>query len=245
MKKYYDYDDIEYKAIRDVKNLFDLSIDEDYYKPIGTKSALNGYIKYESKWDKDKFLSIKEDLHMIRPYLSDITNDHKTQREWKVHSGNTVIDYKTQSEWKIQLTIKINLVSSNDSDETRTVHTNSDNIEIMMGSETDEVIKEFFKPLLEKYQKGLEEKIRGSEFVFYSVGLLLYKLHKISLNRGRSYIDSLKWLKNKNATINPKNKDDKYFQYALTLALNYQNIKKDPQKYQKLSPLLISTIAKK
>ena len=31
---------------------------------------------------------------MIRPYLSDITNDCKTQEEWKVYSGNTVIDYK-------------------------------------------------------------------------------------------------------------------------------------------------------
>ena len=39
----------------------------------------------------------------------------------------------------------------------------------------------------------------------------LWNLNKISLNRGGSYIDSPKWLKNKNATINPKNKDDKCF----------------------------------
>ena len=45
LKKYYDYDDIEYKGIRDVRNLFNQSIDEDYYKPIRTKSALNGYMK--------------------------------------------------------------------------------------------------------------------------------------------------------------------------------------------------------
>ena len=38
---------------------------------------------------------------MIRPYLSDMINDHKTQEVWKVHSGNKVIDYKTQGEWKI------------------------------------------------------------------------------------------------------------------------------------------------
>ena len=38
---------------------------------------------------------------MIRPYLSDIINDHKTHREQKIHSSNTVIDYKTQGEWKI------------------------------------------------------------------------------------------------------------------------------------------------
>ena len=39
----------------------------------------------------------------------------------------------------------------------------------------------------------------------------LWNLNKISLNRGGSYIDSPKWLKNKNAAINPKNKDDKCF----------------------------------
>ena len=46
-------------------------------------------------------------------------------------------------------------------------------------------------------------------------------LIKVSLSRGGSYIDSPEWLKKKKATINPKNKDDKYFQYAVTVALNY------------------------
>ena len=102
LKKYHDYDDIEYRGIRDIKNLFYLSIDEDYYKPIKTNDAFNSnYIEYESKGDKNKTLSIKEYFNMIRPYLRDIINDHKTQGECKVHSGNTVIDYKTQEEWKI------------------------------------------------------------------------------------------------------------------------------------------------
>ena len=67
---------------------------------------------------------------MIRPYLSDIINDHKTQGEWKIHSGNTVIDYKTEGEWKIKLTMAINFIPSNDSNETCTMHTKSNNIEI-------------------------------------------------------------------------------------------------------------------
>ena len=54
-KKYYDDDDIEYNGIRYVKDLFDLSIDEDYYKPMITKGAFNNnYIQYESKGDKEK-----------------------------------------------------------------------------------------------------------------------------------------------------------------------------------------------
>ena len=76
-KKYYDCD-IEYKGISDVENLlngvalngvafngialsetaFNQSIDENYYKPIRTKSAFNSnYIEYENKGDKDKNLS--------------------------------------------------------------------------------------------------------------------------------------------------------------------------------------------
>ena len=61
-------------------NLFDLSIDEDYYKPIITIDAFNSnYIQYESKREKDKTSSIKEHLSMIRSYLGDTINDHKIQ----------------------------------------------------------------------------------------------------------------------------------------------------------------------
>ena len=99
LKKYYDYDDIDYRGIRDVKLLFDLSIDEDCYESIKTNDAFNSnYIEYESKGDKNKTLSIKEYLNMIRAYLRDIINDHKTQVEWKVYSANEVVDYKTQGE---------------------------------------------------------------------------------------------------------------------------------------------------
>ena len=73
----------------------------------------------------------------------------------------------------------INFISSKDSDETRTMLTKSDNIEIMMGSETDEIIKELFKSLLQRYQEGLEELMKGSEFIVDSVNALYYDLNKI------------------------------------------------------------------
>ena len=75
----------------------------------------------------------------------------------------------------------------------------------MIGNETNEIIPELFDSLLQRYQKGLEEKMKGSEFAFDSVDLLHYKCHKIS---GRSYKDSPLCPKNKKATINPKNNDD-------------------------------------
>ena len=212
-----------YRGIRDVKDLFDLSIGEDYYKPIIVNGAFNNnYIQYESKGDKDKILTISEYLDMIRPYLLDMINDHKNQ-----------------SEWKIQLSAAINFISSKpDFDETRIMHTKSNYIGIMIGSDTNEVIKELFKSLLQRYQENLEEKMCRSEFVFDAVNVLYYDLNSISLNRGGSYIDSPEWIKNKKATINSNNNNNKCFQYALTVALNYDKIKKDPQRTSRIDPFI-------
>ena len=108
------------------------------------------------------------------------------------------------------------------------MHTKSNNAEIMIGSETDEIIEDLFESFLQKYEEGLGESMRGSEFAYDSVAALCYNLNKVSLSRGGSYTDSPKWLKSKMATINPKNNDDKCFHHALTVALNYEKIKKDP-----------------
>ena len=147
-----------------------MSIGEDYYKPIIANSAFNNnYIQYESKGNKDQILTISEYLDTIRPYLVDMINDHKNQ-----------------SEWKIQLSAEINFISSKpDSDETRIIHTKSNNIEIMIGSDTNEVIKELFKSLLQRYQENFETKMSGSELVFDGANVLYYDLNKVSLNRGR------------------------------------------------------------
>ena len=143
---------------------------------------------------------------MIRPYLSDIINDHKTPKNLRVHSSNEVIDYETQfGEWKIQLTMSINFISSKDSDETRNLHTKINNIEIMMGNETDEIIDELFETFSQNYQKDLEESTRGSKLNFDSVDLLYYNLQKVSLNeKESSYIDSSKWLKDKKSNNKSK-----------------------------------------
>ena len=137
-KKYYDYDDAEYKGIKDVKDLFDSPTDEDYYKPIIVNGAFNNdYIQYESRGNKGKILTVNEYLDIIRPYLRDVINDHKTQ-----------------SEWKIQLTMEINFISSKpDSDETRIMHAKSINTEITVGSETNEIIEELLKSVLQRYKK--------------------------------------------------------------------------------------------
>ena len=76
--------------------------------------------------------------------------------------------------------------------------------------------------------------MKGSGFVFHYVHLFYYKYRNISLNRGGSYKDSPDWIKNRKATIYPNNKkDNKCFQYAVMVALNYEEIKKRSAKNNK------------
>ena len=91
----------------------------------------------------------------------------------------------------------INFISSKDSDETQTMHTKSNNVEIINGSEINEFIEDLFESFLQKYQERLEESMTRSEFVYDSVDVLYYNLNKVSLSRDGSYIDSPKWLKTK------------------------------------------------
>ena len=108
------------------------------------------------------------------------------------------------------------------------MHSKNDKIKIMISDEADKVMKKPFDSLKNRYQNNLDS-MRGSEFAFDYVQLLYYKCHKTNLNCGKSYIDSPDWIKNKKATINPINKkDNKCFQYAVTVAVNYKEIKEDP-----------------
>ena len=122
----------------------------------------------------------------------------------------------------------INFISFKDSkdlNKNQTINLKSDSTETVMGSETDEIVEELFESLLQKYQE--------LEVILF----LIVLIH--CLSRGGSYIDSPKRLKNKKTTVNPKNNDnDKCFQYALTAALNYEQIKKDSQRVSKIKPFI-------
>ena len=162
---------------------------------------------------------------MIIPYLIDLINKQKNNRDGS-------------DKWKIQLNMGVNVISSNDTGEIRTFYANSDNEEIRLGNETVEIINKLFESFLNNYQK--EEKIlrNGSNFIFESVKILYYHIHKINLKRGKSYIKSLEWILNKRATINPKNKDNKCFQYAITAALNHQKIENHPERISNIKPFI-------
>ena len=135
--------------------------------------------------------------------------------------------------------MRVTCISFTNSNQTREMHTKSDNIVIMRGFETEDVINELFNTFRKRYQEGLETKMRESSFKFQSINLLEYALHKISLNRGSSYIESPEWMHNKGTTINPKNtKDNNCFQYAIIAALNHHNINNHPERISKLKPFI-------
>ena len=135
LDKYHDDDDYVYKGIKDIKDLFTLSIDKDYYKPILVKSGYNdNYAQYKSKGDK--ILTLKKYLPLIEKSLRKLINY-----------------YKNKGVWKLQLIAEINFISLKpDSDETRIMHTRSDNEEFVNGSDTDKIIKGPFESLLQKYE---------------------------------------------------------------------------------------------
>ena len=137
-------------------------------------------MEYESRGDKDRNLSLEDYLNIIRPFLKDMINNHKTH-----------------GECKSQLTIQITFISSIDTGEFRIMYTKSNNAKIMKGTETNDIIKELFGSFLRRYQERLETKMEGSNFLFKNVDLLHYSLHKISLNNGGLYTDSPDYIKNK------------------------------------------------
>lgn len=97
--------------------------------------------------------------------------------------------------------------------------------EITTVFDTVENIEELLGSLLHGYQVGLEESAKASQFVFDYVYWLFYKYHKISLNCGKSFMDSCHCLKDKKATTHAKNNDDLFFMYVVRAALNHKKIR--------------------
>ena len=177
---------------------------KDDYKPTKISGASNdNFVEYKSNSKKDKSISIIRYLNNIREHLRKLINDKRKKEEWK-----------------IQLIMKINFISSKNLIETRDMHSKSDNIEIIIGADTNEIICNSL--LFFANQKGLEESMRGSDFVFDYVESLNYIFHKMDTKRSGSYIETPDWIKKKKATINVENDNDKCFQYSVTVALNYE-----------------------
>ena len=193
--------------IENIRDLFSI-LD---YEPLLIKTGFdNNYLEYMNNGNNS--LSVNEYLELIKPYLYDLINV-----------------YKAKGEWKLQLSAEISFVSQKpDSNEILILYTRSTPEEIITGCETEEATENVIMQLLQKYQDNLQNKMKGSDFIFNGINYLYYDLNRTAISKGGSYIESPKWLKDKKCTINQKNTDNKCFQYATTLALNFKNSKIKP-----------------
>ena len=199
-------------GLENVKDLYSI-LD---YKPVLITAGFNKkFLEHGS--DGNNSLSCKEYLDLIKPYLEDLINEKKNK-----------------GEWKLQLTAKISFVSLKpNSDETHLMYTRSTPEEFMSGSETKEIIELLYRSLLQNYYDNLQEKMKGSDFVFSGIDYFYYDFNRINISKSGSYIESPKWLNNKKSTVNPKNNDYKCFQYALTIALNFDKVTSHPERITK------------
>ena len=142
--------------IENIKDLFSVL----NYEPVSIRTGFDGnYLEYVSNGSNS--LCFDEYLELIRPYLGDLINV-----------------YKTKGEWKLQLPAEISFVSKKpDSDEKRVMYAKSICEEFMIGSETEEITEKLIMSLLQKYQDNLQNKMRGSDFVFDAINCIYYDFH--------------------------------------------------------------------
>ena len=173
---------------------------------------------------------------MIRPYLRDLINNHKTSMESNNNNNNNNNNSNKnntdRAECKVQLVMLNNFLSVKSFEDTRTRYSGSKPVGIFMGSDTENAIDELFNTIVERIQQAIEiSNDRGNEFTHESVALLYYYFQKIDIRKGESYIMSPYWIASKKATINPKNeKDNECFKRAIIRGLNYNKIKEKKLK---------------
>ena len=137
--------------IENIRDLFSI-LD---YEPILVKTGFNNnYLEYMSNGNNS--LSFNEYLELIKLNLYDLINVYKAKGEWKLH-----------------LSAEISFVSQKpDSNEIRIMYTRSTPEEIIIGCETEEVAENLIMQLLQKYHDNLQNKMKGSDFIFNGVNYL-------------------------------------------------------------------------
>ena len=154
--------------IENIRDLFSI-LD---YEPLLVKTGFdNNYLEHMSNGNNS--LSFNKYLELIKPYLYDLINV-----------------YKAKGEWKLQLSAEISFVSQKpDSNEMRIMYTRSIPEKIIIGCETEEVAEKLIMQLLQKYQGNLQNKMKGSGFIFNGINYLYYDLNRITISKGGSYIN--------------------------------------------------------
>ena len=212
-----DYRDNNYANIDDIEYVFDDI--GNYYQPILASSLFrNGSQRYHFRGDPMRNMSVIAYFDKITPYLRVLIDENKLFVQ------------------KIQSDIGINIVHI--SEQKRITHfSRSNNVICLPSSDTSDIINQLLSSLYQKYQEDLRLLHASSSFTYESVEECNIHFNKKDLRSGATYIESPKWLKNKKATINPKNTKVVYcFMYAATIALYHDKLGNNPERIsQKLS----------
>ena len=94
-----------------------------------------------------------------------------------------------------------------------------------------------FDELIKKHH-DLTESLKIIDLIPEGIESIIYNFTEIIMSN--TFIESPEWIKNKKCTMNPQNKDNKCFLYSITVALNYQNIKNNPERISKIKPFINS-----
>ena len=160
---------------------------DNYYEPILARESFDrNYQFYICHGDKNREL-------LINQYLDKVT-----------HHLKVLIDKKKVTYQKIQLDVGINLKDLTDNMKKLTFYIKSKNVQVTPSNNTDDIIKKLIKSFFEKYHEQLLPCRGNSNYVFDSVEMLGIHFHMIDLVKDISHIESPRWLKNKDPTINPK-----------------------------------------
>ena len=126
-----------------------------------------------------------------------------------------------------------------DPEKNYTFYVKSKNIEILPGDDVNDITKQLTDSFYENFEEEMLKLRNGSDYEYDSVEVLGIRFHTIDLRRGSSYIKSPDWIKNKGATINPKNtKGNRCFLYAVVAALNHKKITHHPERINNLIPFI-------
>ena len=79
-------------------------------------------------------------------------------------------------------------------------------------------------------------KFTESGFTLDKIMHLYINFHELALTWGSSYNELPKWIKSKTSVINPQNKDEECFKWALIAASHHEEIENDLERISLLMP---------
>ena len=90
-----------------------------------------------------------------------------------------------------------NCISTKNFENTCTIYTRSEPVEIFVGSNTSDVTDRPVDTTLKRFQEAIKTSVKESEFTYESVGLLYYHFQRIDIRRAESYIIYPYWIVSK------------------------------------------------